>query len=277
MNERHSKAPAATKKPPSDLDHALDELASLREQLDALREELVWANRLTTLGTMAAVLAHEYNNLLTPIGSYAQLAIENPDDTELTRKALQASAEGVAKARAVAQATLAFARPDQSDEEQTQTGTLHQAIAQAQECLKHALKQDQIELCINAADNKLAIQTLRLQQVLVNLIDNARKALSTQPSQRRVTVSGETSDGGMLITVADNGPGIDANLINNVFQAFVTQAKPDTTTSQPQAESGTGLGLRVCKDIIESAGGWITADSEPGHGAAFRFWLPLAA
>lgn len=246
----------------------MDEVESLRNQLDALKQELVWSNRLTTLGTMAAVLAHEYNNLLTPVGSYAQLALGNLEDAELVRKALEASAQGVTKAKAIAEATLNFAGPEESDH--AKAGQLQDAIDQAFACMRQALESDRIQWTIHAADLNLAMPTLQLQQVLVNLIDNARKAMCTQHRPRRLSITCAEQDGGAVLEVADNGPGIQIKPIDQIFEAFVSRSDAETDAK------GTGLGLSICKDLIESAGGSITALSEQGKGTTFRLWLALA-
>lgn len=252
-----------------ELNDALREIDRLNEQLDTLREEVIWANRLTTLGTMAAVLAHEYNNLLTPIGSYAQFALNNPEDAELTSKALNAAVDGVRQAQAVAKATLAFARPD--DAQDSEPGCVQQAIAQAMSCLEKPLKQRKIRIDIDTQDATTALATVQLQQVLVNLIDNARKALNSCDGPKRLRVAGEVDgQGGYLLTVQDNGPGITAEKVSKIFDAFVTQAHAGKT------DKGTGLGLRVCKDLVEQAGGWIRAESEPGVGTTMRVWLPTS-
>lgn len=226
---------------------------------------MIWCNRLSTLGTMTAILAHEYNNLLTPIGSYAQLALANPEDDELMRKALQTSIDGVARARAVGEATLQFARPD--DPDQSETGSVRDAIEQATACLSQALHCDGIELEIEVPDVCVGLKTVQIQQVLVNLMDNARKAMAGQSRPRTLIVRGKEKEAGVQIEVIDNGPGIDEGILDDVFKAFVTKSQAD------QPGEGTGLGLRVCKDLIEAAGGWIQVESSPGQGSTFRFWL----
>lgn len=271
VTEHRSQLEDRTGRPPRDLDQALGELESLREQFEALQLERVWSNRLITLGTMAAVLAHEYNNLVTPIGSYAQLALQHPEDKELTRKALESAAEAVNQAKAIAEATLAFARPDEDSEEpEDSTGSIRSAIDQSLKYLGHALKRDDIAMSIHVPDVGVKMPGIRLQQVLVNLIDNARKAMSGQDRPRRLDLAGVEQDGGLLLQVADSGPGIDPAVLGSIFEAFVT--RPAGCDTPP----GTGLGLRICKDLIESAGGWITASSDTGEGATFRFWLPLS-
>lgn len=265
MDELHSQSGVSST---AELDQTLREVARLEQQLHELRQELVWSNRLTTLGTMSAVLAHEYNNLLTPIGSYAQLALANPEDAELTQKALEAAVQGVAQARAVAEATLDFARPN--DAEEPAHTAIREVVERSLMCLGQPLAYDEVQLETDLPDVELAIPAMRLQQVLVNLIDNARKALAGQRPPRRLELKGRVQDRGLIIEVTDDGPGIPSDIIQRVFEPFVTQAP------HGQSCKGTGLGLRICKDLIESAGGWIQAESQLSQGTTMRFWLPLA-
>ena len=250
---------------PSGLDLALREVESLHAQLDALRQELVWSNRLTTLGTMSAVLAHEYNNLLTPIGSYAQLALANPDDHDLARKALVSAVAGVAQAQRLAEATLGFARPEDAD--QPGRCTIQAALDATLVCLSGALERDRIELLAEPSTDAVAMPAIELQQVLTNLIDNARKALAEHRGPRRVRLETRREGGVMVLEIEDNGPGVDPSVVEHLFEAFVTH-RPDN--------SGTGLGLRICRDLVESAGGTIELVSGLGEGARFRLCLPLA-
>lgn len=264
-------------RPSSDLDQALREIDALSHEVNQLRHEVVWSDRLTTLGTMSAVLAHEYNNLLTPIGSYAQLALANPDDAELTEKALHAAVRGVEQAKAIAQATLGMARPGEL--EQDHAASLKQSLEHAVACIGPALHQDEIELCLSVPDLEVAMPAIQLQQVLINLIDNARKALSERHGSRKIVVAGKQEQGGVRIEVADNGPGIPEGMRERLFDAFATGRASET------GQAGTGLGLRICKDLVASAGGWIAVKDapdtpdKPGEtcGATLIFWLPTTA
>lgn len=266
--EQRSKFRGTEQKPPSELDLALREVASLQAQLDTLRQELVWSNRLTTLGTMAAVLAHEYNNLLTPIGSYAQMALAEPDDKELAIKALQAAVDGVEKANRLAGATLGFARPEEAGE--PMHCPLREAVEHSLACTSAGQHHDGIQIDIDIPDVIVTMRELELQQVLVNLIQNARKAMAGRRGPRRLALLGRIGESGLVLEVRDSGPGIPDEVFKRLFEPFVTQ--PVGTDDTP----GTGLGLRVCKDLVEGVGGTIIAESVAGKGATFTVTLPIA-
>jgi signal transduction histidine kinase len=252
-----------------DLERAQSEIDALQDQLDAVRQELVWSNRLTTLGTMAAVLAHEYNNLLTPIGSYAQLALAEPDDQTLALKAMHAAVEGVEKAKKLADATLGFARPE--DAGQPRRCRIRAAVEQALACTSAGQRHDGIEIEIDIPETVVAMRGLELQQVLVNLIQNARKAMAGKRGARKLALSGRFDGTNLVLEIQDSGPGIPEEVFKRLFEPFVSQ--PAGKDGTP----GTGLGLRVCKDLVESAGGTIDAASRPGAGATFTVTLPLVS
>ena len=267
MTEQSSRPNTTATRPPNGLDQTLAEVESLREQLDILKQELVWSNRLTTLGTMAAVLAHEYNNLLTPISSYAQLALANPDDRALAQKALEIAVQGVTQAQTLAEVTLGFARPDEP--EQAHCSPVRQALDGAVICIGGVLKHDGICLQLDVPETlSVAMRSLELQQVLINLMDNARKAMAQQRPPRKLRVTGRREGDQVVIDVCDNGPGIPDTIINHLFEAFVTHPGSE------QGDTGTGLGLRICKDLVESAGGQIEVDTHQAIGTTFRLILP---
>ncbi len=262
--------------PLRELDHALVEIDRLSQQLEGLKKELAWSHRLATLGSMSAVLAHEYNNLLTPITSYAQLALNNPDDPELARKAHQVVIDCVRKVRTLSQATLGFVRREQDEE--PESTTIPDALNATLITLGQALEHENIDLQVDLPSTPVEICGLHLQQVLVNLLDNARKAMLGEPQPRILQIRGHEQQGGVLVSVSDTGPGFPKSLQNSAFDAFVTQ-----TTSQ-QSPPGTGLGLSICRDLIAGAAGWIELDSSMQdnasdpikRGACIRFWLPTA-
>jgi len=266
VTEQRSTTRGEDQSPKHDLDQALSEIDALQGQLDALRQELVWSNRLTTLGTMAAVLAHEYNNLLTPIGSYSQLALAEPEDKTLALKAMHAAVEGVEKAKKLADATLGFARPE--DAGQPRRCRLRDAVEQALACTTAGQRHDGIKIEIDIPETVVAMRGLELQQVLVNLIQNARKAMAGKRGTRKLTLSGRVDGPTLVLEIKDSGPGVPEEVFKRLFEPFVSQptGKDDTP--------GTGLGLRVCKELVESAGGTIHAASRTGEGATFTVTLP---
>jgi two-component system NtrC family sensor kinase len=242
----------------------------MEKQFQAIREGLQHSHRLATLGTIASVIAHEYNNILTPVISYTQLALKHEDDTALMKKAVEKALQGALRAAAISDSLLGFAR----EEDQTHVCRLRQVIDEALSCQAREPRKDGITLEVDVPDVWLAISPLGLQQVLVNLMLNARKAMGRQGGVLKIT--GRRCDGELYLEISDTGPGIHPAILDRLFEPFVTQpvGLADGETETPAR--GTGLGLCICRDLIRQAGGEIHATSIPGQGATFHIQLPLS-
>lgn len=301
MEKHLATSPSSTpapKPPPAGTDRLLYEVERLQRELDTLGRELAWSHRLATLGTLAAAAAHEVNNILTPVCSYAQLALADPSDTRMTAKALEVAVENAHRASRIFAATLGYARDDrgQGGAALSQPG---EVFALTLDCLPRQPERDGIVLAAEFDDATLAIHPTELQQVLLNLLLNARKALlAVDKVSPQIDVLGQRTadDGRYQLTIRDNGPGIPADARDHLFEPFVTRAPDATAASSAQAPcdaklpadltansfdledvKGTGLGLAVCRRLIEAAGGTIGVDSTPGGGATFTIDLPTAA
>ncbi len=163
---------------------------------------------------------------------------------------------------------LGFAR--EADEQHV--ARLPQVIDDAIACLARDPRKDGIDLTIDVPDILLAISPLNLQQILLNLVLNARQAMRRHGGSLRITAKAEGSL--VHIDVVDTGPGIPPEIIDRLFEPFVTQrGGPNRDPNEPK---GTGLGLCICRDLVRNAGGSISVDSPPGQGATFHIRLPRA-
>lgn len=244
----------------------------LERQLQQVQAGLTHSHRLTTLGTLASIVAHEYNNILTPIVSYAQMALARPDDHELMRKAVEKALAGAERAAQISSSMLGFAQQD----DDAGNAELRAVIDEAVTCLAREPAKDGIQLEIDVPQVKLAIAPLRLQQVLLNLMLNARKAMG--PRGGKLTICAKVNGDRVCIDVSDTGPGIPEQIRDSLFEPFVTQCidRPPDTSIPAEDARGTGLGLCICRELIAAAGGRISVDSTPGHGATFHIDLPVA-
>ena len=240
------------------------QMSALRAEMAALRGQLWRAQRLATVGTMTAMVAHEFNNILTPIINYAQLASRNP---KMLGKAVARAADGGRRATRICKAILGITR---QDDDEPETFRLVELVQQTLDAIARPLVRDRIELLIDIpADLSMTARRIELQQVLLNLLINARSAVLSRAPLRQIEVTAHRDEGKVLIRVGDNGEGICRRHIGQIFQPFFSTKHPDA-----DADGGHGLGLTICLEIITAMDGTISADSEPGQGATFTIVLP---
>ena len=231
-----------------------------------LRKQLRGAQRLAAVGTMTAMVVHEFNNILTPIVNYAQLARERP---EMTAKALACTLSGGKRATDICEAILGMTR---SATDEIQPFRVRDIIDETLTGMARDLERDSIDLVINVADDlTLDARRIELQQVVLNLLLNARQAVLARPTPRRIEISARDEPQGVLLEVRDNGIGISPKNLNRVFEPFFTTRKGGADCS-----SGSGLGLAVCREIIQSMNGQITVRSTEGTGTTFSLRFPQA-
>ncbi|MHC5002352.1 MAG: sensor histidine kinase [Planctomycetota bacterium] len=248
------------------------QLESVQAELDSIEQQLGHAQRLASIGTLAAGVAHEINNVLTPVLSYAHIARGRPDDSELQAKAYDKIIAGVESACEIVQAVLNFAK-DREEEAAADVGAV---LEGALRCLARDPEKDGITLATDVPpDSIVRIRPLALQQVLLNLLLNATAVLRTARGGSISIRASQTGDGHVRIDVSDNGPGIPEDVAARIFEPFVSTKEQDGAGSG--ARGGAGLGLMVSRRLIEHAGGTIAVDTEPGQGATFTLVLPAGA
>ncbi len=256
------------------LERTLDaELAAAQRQLDDVREQLTESQRLAAIGTIAAVIAHEFNNLLTPMVSYSQFAMATAEaadpDMALIRKALSKSYQASTKAGRICNSMLSLARGEATAFAAVPVQTL---VDEVLNVLARDPQKDGIALRVQVAPG-LAVHgdVVQLEQVLLNLLINARQAMLGKGGSLTVKASGD--GGGVRLQVADTGPGIPAQVLGRIFEPFFT-----TKGTAARGETrGTGLGLSICREIVQHHGGRIDVASVVGRGTTFTIHLPAAA
>jgi signal transduction histidine kinase len=257
----------------SALDSSLaQELLAAQRQLSSLQDQLTETHRLAAIGTIAAVIAHEFNNLLTPIVSYSQYALESAEsekpDMDLIRKALARSFQSAEKAGKICTSMLELARGESSYAAvAVQTLTDEAITIMARDPRKDGIAiRVQIEAGLTVWGDPI-----QLEQVLLNLLINARQAMLGRGGSIAVKAAKIEGTGQTRIQVSDTGPGIPEKLLPKIFQPFFTTKG----TAKPGETKGTGLGLAICKQIIEHHKGRIEVESQFGRGTTFSIYLPL--
>jgi len=232
---------------------------------------LAVADRMRSVGMLAAGVAHEINNPLTYVlANLDLLAMKLPalarGDSEL-KALIDDAREGAARVRDVVRDLRALSR---ADDEPTGAADLRQVL---ESCFKLADSEIRYRARLVtelAAAPPVRGSASRLAQVFLNLLINAAHAIPAgHADEHRITVRLRTArDERVVVEIADTGMGIDRSIRGRIFEPFFT-TKP--------AGEGTGLGLAICHGIVKSIGGEIAVESEPGRGTTFRVALPVAA
>ena len=242
-----------------------DQLDSLNREVAALRDQLYRSQRLAAVGTMTAMVAHEFNNILTPIISYAQLARTNP---ALADKAIARAADGGRRATDICNAILGLVR-----QQATAASTainLSEVVQETLRAMAREPRKDGIELELSVPPElTVTARKVELQQVLLNLLMNARHAVLQKPQPRRIEIAAEKGSSCLLLHIKDTGVGIAQDNLDKIFNPFFT-----TKTSESDDSQGHGLGLTICRQIIENLGGSISVESVVGQGTTFILRLP---
>ena len=252
----------------------MQRIAEMQRQLDELRMQLLESQRLATIGTIAAVIAHEFNNLLTPIVSYSQFALKSAEgtspDMEIIRKALSKSAQAADKAGKICQSMLGLARGQSVFE----NVLVQRLVDETLLIMARDPKKDGIALRVQIQPDLMVYgDPVQLEQVLLNLLINARHAMAGKGGSLTIKANRIEGSDEVKLQVIDTGPGIPEKLLPKIFEPFFTTKG----TARRGEAKGTGLGLSICKQIIEHHKGTIEATSEVGKGTTFTVVLPVAA
>jgi two-component system sensor kinase FixL len=249
----------------------LDVTDRVRHEEHALlaQDRLTRVARMATMGEMAAGVAHELNQPLTAITTYARACehyanMPEPDLEELREAVREIGAEGMRAARIIARLRQLVRNDDHVEHVPTDVNTL---IEELKVLLNADARAHDTRLSVTLSPHlpRVNANPIQLQQLVLNLTRNAFEALSEQPAaDRELTVStSRAATGEVDIRVVDNGPGIAPAIADRLFDPF-------STTKQ----SGTGLGLAISRTIAHSHGGTIQCRAATPHGASFQVQLP---
>ena len=234
------------------------------------RREVEHLSRVTMLGELSGSLAHELNQPLTAILSNAQaaqrfLAQDSVDLNELREIMQDIVDEDKRAGEVIRRLRLLLA----TGEQQRQTLDVNELVSEVFKLLRSDLVNHGIALEAELGSGlpMVAADRVQLQQVMINLLVNACDAMRTLDlPQRRLAVRTLAHDGGVRVSVIDQGRGIAAGDLEQVFQPFYSTK-----------EQGMGLGLSICRNIVSASGGHLWCENNPGPGATFHFSLPTAA
>ncbi len=240
--------------------------ARVSEEVEALRRQVTELQRVSSLGVLAGGICHELNNALTPILNYAKLGLRNPDPAYRER-AFEKILEGAKRASAITGGVLGLARPQSDRRAPTDLVRLAEEVLLL---VGKDLQKGRVRIDFRAEGRPHArVNPAQIQQVLLNLVINARQAMP-EGGTARVRVGVDPAGRLAELSVADTGVGIGAADLRRIFEPFfTTKTGPDAS-----GHGGTGLGLSVCRDIVEAHQGRLRAESRPGQGSTFTLRLP---
>ena len=232
------------------------------------------AQKVEAIGRLAGGVAHDLNNILSPIIGYGELLLVDLAATDKRRKSVQQIVKAGHRARDLVHQLLAFGRKQTLE---YKTTNLNAAIERFESLLRRTIREDiEIEILASADIPHIKADIGQIEQVLMNLCVNAQDAM---PEGGRLTLAttviamdeksvwdkpGLQPGPYIMLTVADTGCGVDKGNLENIFEPFFST----------KGEHGTGLGLSTVYGIVKQHGGHIWVDSAPGKGSTFKVYLP---
>jgi signal transduction histidine kinase len=242
--------------------------AAQAEAIEALRRQVIALQRISSLGVLAGGVFHELNNALTPILNYAKLGLRNPDPAYRER-ALTQIVEAAQRAATITRGMLGLSRPGGSLDHREPTDMVR-LVREVVALVEKDLAKHRVRLDLKLVGEPWArVHPAQIQQVLLNLLINARQAMP-EGGTVRVRLGLDAAGRRVELSVADTGVGIAAGDLRRIFEPFYsTKTSPDAA-----GQGGTGLGLAVCRDIVEAHHGRLRAESRLGQGSIFTLILP---
>jgi two-component system sensor kinase FixL len=243
----------------------LTERQKTEGRLQDLQAELVHIGRLSALGEMSSALAHELNQPLSAVGNYingARRLMDSGAPPEVVRDGLDKAAAQTLRAGEIIRRLRDFVQRGETDR---RIESLSKLVEEASALALLGVKDADIRVAIrlDPKHDLILADRVQIQQVLLNLIRNSVDAMLDSPERRLVISSEAVEDDMVQVNVADTGGGMAPEVMERLFQPFVS-TKPH----------GMGVGLSICRTIVESHGGRIWPEANSPHGTVFRFTLP---
>jgi two-component system sensor kinase FixL len=244
------------------------------DELAVRQAELLHAARLSSVGQMVAALSHEVAQPLSAVGNFAAaagLVLDGPPSTAQWEKLREYNQEILRqneRCGAILQRLRDFTRRSAV---RRVPCDLNHLLNESVDLIAHELRRSEVRISWQLAEllPSVLVDRIQLQQVVVNLLTNARDAVRDQPPERRAITIRSAADGSVAdgpavqFEVADRGSGLPEGVAQRLFEPFVTTK-----------ERGMGIGLSICRTIIRDHGGSIEAAAHPEGGAIFRVRLP---
>ncbi|HSY17389.1 MAG TPA: ATP-binding protein [Candidatus Acidoferrales bacterium] len=235
------------------------------ETLKTTQAQLIQSEKLSAVGEFVAGVAHELNNPLAAVMGFSEM-LKDADVGEQHSRHLDLIFKSAQRCQKIVKSLLSFARRSQPERKPV---TVNKLIEDVLEMIAYPLRTSNVKV-ITHFSPKLPLVLAdghQIQQVVLNIINNARQAIEAYEGSGRITVTTTADANCVRISIQDNGPGITPENLKRIFDPFFTTK---------EVGKGTGLGLSLCYGMIHEHGGNITVSSQPGEGATFTIELPVA-
>ena len=245
-----------------------NDAAQLERQILELEAELRHTRKMSALGELVGTTTHEFNNVLTTIINYAKLGLRHKDEASRDKALTKILAAGQ-RAEKITNSVLGMARNRSADRVPTDLAAL---VEQSLVLLERELQKYRVHVELHVEPSPPAMVCgNEIQQVLLNLLTNARQAMP-RGGRIIIRIAPDPTVGTVDLTVRDTGGGIPSDVLPRIFERyFTTKQGPDAS-----GKGGAGVGLSMCRDIIETHQGKIRVESTVGVGTAFTLKLPIA-
>jgi len=234
-------------------------------RIEDLQTELLHASRLSVMGQMASTMAHELNQPLTAVTNYLEAGRQlNATGTAPAERISDLMEKAIAQAQRAGEVIRQLRQFVRKGETERRRQNLNQLIEEALALGLVGARQLGVRVLLKLDPDlpPVAVDAVQVQQVILNLVRNAVEAMEAV-ERRELMVATRVTGDAIEATVADTGPGIAPDLVDRLFQPFVTTKK-----------TGMGLGLSICREIVESHHGHLTATARGGGGTVIRLTLP---
>jgi signal transduction histidine kinase len=245
-----------------------DSEISVERRLELAEDELRRLRKMAALGELVSTTTHEFNNILTTIINYAKLGLRHKDEPSRD-KAFDRIMGAAARAEKITNGVLGLARSRDTDRAPVDLGKL---VDGSLALLEREMQKYRIQIQAQLEPTPPALVSAgEIQQVLLNLLTNARQAMP-RGGIISIRVAPDLASGMVDLVIRDSGSGIPPERLPRIFDRFQsTKHGPDAT-----GKGGTGVGLSTCREIIEAHHGRIRVESNVGVGTAFTLKLPIA-
>jgi len=245
----------------------LTERQATERRLQELQAELLHVSRVSAMGQMASALAHELNQPLTAVINYVKAArrlLGNIDGPQAGR-ALETMEKAAAQATRAGQIIRRLRNFIEKGYTERTVESLNKVVEEASALALVGAKESgvRVGLDLHAEDLPVLIDKIQIQQVVLNLVRNATEAMADAPHRELAIVTAPGPDGLACVSIKDTGHGLADEVLAQLFQPFVTTK-----------EKGMGLGLSICRSIIDAHGGRLWPEARPDGGTVFHFTVP---